>query len=289
LYDSRDDLIPQLCERVATDLAHDGAVLLCVDPDVAAPVAANVGPHERLQLFDAGDRYTRPIEALAGLWSFSTAAISNGAAFVHSIGEIRFAGDEGDDAWHWYEGAVNEVLDDLDVRATCLYQAAETSRTVASARRTHPTIEHDDCVRRSDDFDPYAFAAPGAPELPARPADIHLASIDESRPVRDAIRQHARGLPADTFDRTALVSSELIANAIQHGGGFADVEVWFVDASVIIAVRDDGPGLVDPFVSLRPPCIPKHGAGLWLSHLESDRFGIDSKPGGPTTVVAVVA
>ncbi|SDI29086.1 sensor histidine kinase [Nonomuraea jiangxiensis] len=79
-----------------------------------------------------------------------------------------------------------------------------------------------------------------------------------------------------------FVVCEAVTNAAKHAGaGLITVEVRERDGGVDVRVRDDGPGGADP-------------AGGGLSGLArrvaalDGRFEVDSPPGGPTTIVAVL-
>ena len=286
IYESAEDLPGVLGARIRHDLERGGAVMLCVDESLAQQTIAEAGgPSPQLLFAPADERYARPIDALAQLWRFCIDATAAGATYVHSIGELNLDGDERDDHWFWYEAAVNDVLRDVDLRATCLY---ESSAAAEQVYRTHPTIELDGDARPSAAFDPSACAPPDAPVAPARPADLHLVGVDESRGVRAAMRDRAGHIPATVLDRALIIASELIANAVEHGGGASDVDVWLERAGITLTVTDHGPGIRDPYASLRPPDIPRVGAGLWLCHLESTRFGITRPEAGGTRVTAVI-
>ena len=56
-------------------------------------------------------------------------------------------------------------------------------------------------------------------------------------------------------------------------------------AGAVLQVTDSGPGLSDPYASLRRPDLPVQGAGLWVAHVESDQLHLASAPGS-TTVTA---
>lgn len=97
------------------------------------------------------------------------------------------------------------------------------------------------------------------------------------RRVRDAAR-HA-GLDADHADRFTVAVNEVVINALQHGGGVAEVAIR-QDSGVLVTVADRGPGLVvDGPVDL-PPADQEHGRGLWLVHRLCDDVTIDNGPDG---------
>lgn len=291
LYDDRDALTDQLAATIRADLDADGAVLLAVHDDLAAPVLAGVGPRrDRVQHMPQHDRYARPATALDALWRFTTTSLGAGRAFVHSIGEIGFTGTESDDDWHWYEAGVNHVFDGMALRATCLYATADLSiDVVAHARTTHPSVCEHATTAPSPSFRPDHVPTRSPLGVPRRTPDVGLASVTASGEARAALRVHASRLRPDVLDRAVIVVSELVTNAALHGGGTAAVDIWVDAPAITIRVRDDGPGIGDPFASLRPPALPTRGAGLWICHQESTHFVVDPGERRGTTAVAVIA
>jgi anti-sigma regulatory factor (Ser/Thr protein kinase) len=93
-------------------------------------------------------------------------------------------------------------------------------------------------------------------------------------------------LPPRTYERAELIVSELVTNAIVHGGGRADVRYWHEPNTIFIEVADDGAGIHDPVASLRPPALPVRGVGLWASHVEATRLHVAARHPHGTTVTA---
>lgn len=97
------------------------------------------------------------------------------------------------------------------------------------------------------------------------------------RRVRDAARR--AGLDTDHADRFIVAVNEVVINALQHGGGVAEVAIR-QESGVLVTVTDRGPGFnVDAPVSLPPPD-QEHGRGLWLVHRLCDDVTVDRGPGG---------
>ncbi|WP_226021978.1 sensor histidine kinase [Halomicrobium salinisoli] len=133
-----------------------------------------------------------------------------------------------------------------------------------------------------------------------------------ARPVADVVEETAAGLreeyPEATVavegappavavpggDLVAVAVDELVTNAVVHGGGTARITVGADEASVSIAVADEGPGmpaverriLEEPFVETATD----HGTGLglWIVTWIVDRLGGDvsvAVDGGTTVTV----
>jgi anti-sigma regulatory factor (Ser/Thr protein kinase) len=287
LYDDAGAVAEQLATTIVDDL-HDGqSVLVCVREPVAKHLAGAIPAHDRLAIVDADDRYSRPVDALHVLWRFTREQVDAGAARVHSIGELAFTGGPVDEDWYWYEAACNHVLAELPITGTCLYSRRSCpDRALAMSHATHEVVlPHAPAPANGAAVAPTALAPPVVPE---RAPDVELASATESRSVR-AVLCDADGIDDDVTMRAGLVLSELVTNAVKHGGGSADVRMWFDAGAVVCRVVDRGPGIVDPFATMRLPWLQEHGVGLWLSNVEATRLVLTDAPEGGTVATALIA
>jgi anti-sigma regulatory factor (Ser/Thr protein kinase) len=75
----------------------------------------------------------------------------------------------------------------------------------------------------------------------------------------------AAGMAADRREEFILAVHELLANAVEHGGGGGQVLVWQVNGELRCRVRDQGPGLVNGW---------RQGSGLRIVRALADRFEI---------------
>jgi anti-sigma regulatory factor (Ser/Thr protein kinase) len=97
------------------------------------------------------------------------------------------------------------------------------------------------------------------------------------RRVRDAARD--AGLDSDHVDRFTVAVNEAVINALQHGGGVAEVAIRN-DSGVLVTVADRGPGFLPDGPARLPPPDQEHGRGLWLVHRLCDDVTIDRGPTG---------
>jgi anti-sigma regulatory factor (Ser/Thr protein kinase) len=81
---------------------------------------------------------------------------------------------------------------------------------------------------------------------------------------------HRVGMDAARVQRFIVAVNEVVINAIQHGGGAAEVTVTGSrDASgdgLVVTVLDHGPGWSSDVPAELPPPDAVHGRGLWLAH-----------------------
>lgn len=100
------------------------------------------------------------------------------------------------------------------------------------------------------------------------------------RSVIDAARD--AGLPTHQAQQFGIAVNEVVINAIQHGGGTADVTITVETRRLIVEVRDHGIGLTDTQLAAAalPPTSQTHGRGLWLAKQLSDEVAIQRDNGG---------
>jgi len=102
--------------------------------------------------------------------------------------------------------------------------------------------------------------------------------------VRRHVRRYAAavGLNAVRLDDFIIAVSEILANAVLHGGGDGRISLRRDGASVRCVVTDHGKGLPDGYDIARPadPATQGGGRGLWLARTLCDRVTLLSSPGG---------
>jgi anti-sigma regulatory factor (Ser/Thr protein kinase) len=122
---------------------------------------------------------------------------------------------------------------------------------------------------------------PHAPE--GRPAAVsrHFAAEPRAAPAaRRALRTPPVELDPAEYHVAALLTTELIANAIEHGGigpgGRVRLEIALDEDRLLVAVGDAGPGFVP---AARAPDAPLDSHwGLHLVDELADRWGVTAEP-----------
>jgi anti-sigma regulatory factor (Ser/Thr protein kinase) len=87
------------------------------------------------------------------------------------------------------------------------------------------------------------------------------------------------GLDAETANFLAYAVSEVVTNALVHGGGQAEVRIAETATAVTVDIQDHGPGFT-PVDASRPDPGDERGRGLWLVEELVDAVDIDSGPHG---------
>ncbi len=100
-------------------------------------------------------------------------------------------------------------------------------------------------------------------------------------------QQH--GAAHGQVDKLVLMASELVVNAISHGGGRGRIQLWRLGASLYCEVSDAGRGISHPEeVGLTAPEAGMAGGrGLWVVRTLADTVQIYSGPGGTTVTICI--
>jgi anti-sigma regulatory factor (Ser/Thr protein kinase) len=170
------------------------------------------------------------------------------------------------------EAAVNVVFAERDVDLLCPYDAGSLpAHLLDIGLHTHdatrtgggltPNARFDDPFDLLADLAAVVQPPPGATTLDcSSPVDVASAR----RLVRS--RGAEAGLDPDVIADVALAVTEVLTNAILHGGPPALLHIYQSGATWVCHVHDGGVGPLDPVVGLVPPALPSdHGYGLWLA------------------------
>ena len=93
---------------------------------------------------------------------------------------------------------------------------------------------------------------------------------------------NAAGLDEDLCATAALLVSELVANAVLHGGSHAELDARTPGGRLRVAVTDKNPKL--PRTGLSPDLTAENGRGLILVSTLADRWGVEQTPSGGKAV-----
>lgn len=170
-----------------------------------------------------------------------------------------------------YEAAGNLALSARPLQALCLYDAANLSAEVlADARATHPELIVDGRHAASTAYAPEEVLARHNLPLPFPTGSVarEVASPEELSSARRWAEERALALGVDG-ERIAVlqfVLSELLANALRHGGGCGELRLWREGPDIVCRVHDRG-RLLDPLAGRRwPDDAAPGGRGLMLVH-----------------------
>jgi CheY-like chemotaxis protein len=88
---------------------------------------------------------------------------------------------------------------------------------------------------------------------------------------------------SDLVEDAELVVSELVTNALIHGGSRCELRVGLSDAALRVQVVDEGEGMPDPMAARQGD---EHGRGLLLVSVLCEAWGVEALPGGGKIVWA---
>lgn len=109
--------------------------------------------------------------------------------------------------------------------------------------------------------------------------------------TRRRVRQcsAAAGLTDQRLDDFLIAVSEVLTNAVLHGGGTGSMELRTQPGRIWCQVSDCGPGLPEGFTVSRPnDPRSRSGRGLWLAHQLCDQVFWSSSRNGTSVELAVV-
>jgi serine/threonine-protein kinase RsbW len=107
--------------------------------------------------------------------------------------------------------------------------------------------------------------------------------------LRRSVSKHAAevGLRDTQRQDFVLAVDEVITNAVRHGGGKGQLEVWVAEGRLWFRVSDTGPGFAAPLPAHAPePTLPG-GRGLWITSHVTDDLSIATGPLGTTVTGAI--
>jgi anti-sigma regulatory factor (Ser/Thr protein kinase) len=93
---------------------------------------------------------------------------------------------------------------------------------------------------------------------------------------------NAAKLGTDVCETAALLTSELVTNAVKYGGSRATLEAAVPGEVLRVAITDENPAL--PVVGLRPALGDESGRGLKLVSALASRWGVERTPSGGKAV-----
>jgi anti-sigma regulatory factor (Ser/Thr protein kinase) len=92
-------------------------------------------------------------------------------------------------------------------------------------------------------------------------------------------------LSRDGAQDAVLAVGEILANAVEHGGGTGDIQVTRVDRQLHVQVSDEGPGMPEMWTGGPPDPVPVtavDGRGLWLAFALCSAVSLDTSTSGTT-------
>jgi anti-sigma regulatory factor (Ser/Thr protein kinase) len=296
LYGSDEQLVTAMVPFLQEGLTRGDAAAAVTTPGNLALLRDRLGAGAHVGYVEAADWYVRPAAAIAQFDAAIRELIDGGAPHLRVVGELPFGSTLGEHAsWNRYEAIVNEAFKRAPLWVVCLYDTrALPERLIEAARRTHPTLFEARRRRQSADYVEPAVLLGQIPEpgIPvAGPPRLQLRIDGDPRGWRHSLAGavEAEALPRGRAEEFLIAVGEVVANALGHGHGLAELTLWSTNDGVVCAVHDDGPGLDDPFAGYLPPGNDDaaQGMGLWVARQLSDSLAIQSGADGTTVRLGI--
>jgi anti-sigma regulatory factor (Ser/Thr protein kinase) len=296
LYGSDEQLVTAMVPFLREGLTRGDAAAAVTTPGNLALLRDRLGADAHVSYVEAADWYVRPAAAIAQFDAAIRELIDGGAPHLRVVGELPFGSTAGEHAsWNRYEAIVNEAFKRAPLWVVCLYDTrALPEQLIEAARRTHPTLFETRRRRQSVDYVEPAVLLGQIPEpgIPvAGPPRLQLRIDGDPRGWRHSLAGavEAEALPRGRAEEFLIAVGEVVANALGHGHGLAELTLWSTNDGVVCAVHDDGPGVDDPFAGYLPPGNDDaaQGMGLWVARQLSDSLAIQSGAGGTTVRLGI--
>ena len=84
------------------------------------------------------------------------------------------------------------------------------------------------------------------------------------------------GVSEQVIDDASLLTSELMANAVQHGAGFVDLKIELVDGKLYVGVHDDADQTPEV---VQADATSAGGRGMWIVQSVAHHWGTESRGG----------
>lgn len=296
LYGSDEQLVTAMVPFLQEGLTRGDAAAAVTTPGNLALLRDRLGADAHISYVEAADWYVRPAAAIAQFDAAIRELIDGGAPHLRVVGELPFGSTLGEHAsWNRYEAIVNEAFKRAPLWVVCLYDTrALPEQLIEAARRTHPTLFEARRRRQSADYVEPAVLLGQIPEpgIPvAGPPRLQLRIDGDPRGWRHSLAGavEAEALPRGRAEEFLIAVGEVVANALGHGHGLAELTLWSTNDGVVCAVHDDGPGVDDPFAGYLPPGNDDaaQGMGLWVARQLSDSLAIQSGADGTTVRLGI--
>jgi anti-sigma regulatory factor (Ser/Thr protein kinase) len=266
LYGSIDDYVARATVFLREGLAAgEGAIVAHTKPGLAVMREALGDDARHATFVDVSEAYTRPAHTLAAYHRVYADQLGRTPA-LRAVADVQVGSEPREwDQWTDYEAIFNRSFAHLPAWVLCSYDLNGLPDPVLDGVwQTHPEVVDTDGWNPSGRFaEPDGRLQRAATPLPGL-RSIGAAEDVEAARERVARELVAAGLPEGRVLDALLATSELVANAIAHGGGVRDIRVGRADGRLVCEIVDSGTGFDDPLAGYLAPR-PGTGAGLWVA------------------------
>lgn len=287
IHSSDEELVEGTRELIEGGLVAGDLVIVFGGDHQIEPLREAWGDDPRITFTDQKDAYRSPTYALAEFQRMMQREQERGQR-IRVTAPVPF-GEEPRSrrTWTAYEALIDRALAPYDFTSLCQYDTRVlTDELIDHGRATHDRVITSSGVEtggdrreevlaevaRLDAADPLATAPRVYEDMVTGPRDLAR------------VRAGLRDVPQDLL----VGASEVITNALVHGGPPVIVTLHRAADGWLLVVTDHGPGLRDPYAGVDSPLADlaeASGRGLWIARQLCDQLTITCDPeAGGTTV-----
>ncbi len=293
LYGSLEEFVDGMKPYVTAGIENGETVFVVARGDYLPALRAEIGDGaDAVWWEDTQEWHPHPSTRLRAFYEFVVEELAAGVTWIRLAGEPVWPVGQPElvREWQRYEAVLNAVLAPFPVSLVCLYDSGQLDASVLeSAQCTHRVIRWD-----GQEAPSVAYVEPEdllrrwslqSPPPPSWASLMRIASLEDLPAARRFLRERARlaDVGPDRSMDLSVATTEVLTNALRHGGGDVRLFAWGESESFICQVEDRGRGIVDPLAGYRPPRDEANGRGLWLARQLVDLLQI--VPGLQGTIV----
>ncbi|WP_447002210.1 anti-sigma factor RsbA family regulatory protein [Saccharothrix isguenensis] len=291
IYDTDEQFLAATVPFCLDGLDRDDAVLAVTTTANITLLRDSLGDDaRRVEFVDADSWYRAPGRTLAAYHRYVDDRSARHQR-IRIIGEPVWHGRDplATAEWTRYESVINLAFADSAAWIVCPYDTrALPEQVVADARRTHPDLVTGPVAEPSPAYvDPALFCGesehrPTAGEKSA--AGMRFGPDLSAARRFTATNAAALGLPPADTATLVIAVNEVVANAVEHGGGSGRLSLHRAGRRITCDITDNGPSpLTDWFTGYLPPDPARtRGHGLWIVRQLCDLIEIHPTATGTT-------
>jgi anti-sigma regulatory factor (Ser/Thr protein kinase) len=272
-------------------------VLVAVGRDRLNALRGELGSRERsVEWAPTDEWHPHPAQRLRAFHQLVTREVSHGTHGVRLAEEPVWPHGPPEFVLEWerYESVLNHVLGPFPVTLVCTYDTTQVDPAViANVRRTHRVI-HAGHEHTSDEYvEPVVFLRESNHDVePPPPTAVAIHDATDLGSARRVLARQAAaaGLDEGQIADLCLAATEILTNAIVHGGGDIRCATWMHNGRFICQIDDEGMGVSDPMAGYIPPDPEEIGGrGCWLARQLIDLLQIAPTNAGTSVRLHAVA
>jgi anti-sigma regulatory factor (Ser/Thr protein kinase) len=276
LYGDAGALVGALEPFVRDGLDRGESVLVALGAEQLGWVREALGDAaDAIEAVDAAEMYARHGPMLSSLLQRFVVEGTPGEGRIRVVAEqsLTAATPVRTRAYLRYEAAANVAYRPFAASVLCPYDTARLpDEVLAHALETHPEVLEATTTRASPRFtDPREFIRRHS-RVERPPADADELAFEDLADVqhvrhRVSLLADAAGLARAQVDELNVAVTEVVTNALRHGGPPRRLWAYTSDDAFVCQVQDGGGGLTDPLAGyIVPDLAGTSGRGLWLAH-----------------------